>query len=126
MTFSNTYLCVNLISEVAVIMISELAKNCIDNDTIEFRNGDRMVDASEYRNTPISFAEAARILGIKTETLEGYVEQGLIKRMICEARVGKIDRHVSLCDILTIRGGKKALRRLSRAITTGAKHGRAE
>lgn len=49
------------------------------------------VDASEYRNTPISFAEAARILGIKTETLEGYVEQGLIKRMICEARVGKIE-----------------------------------
>ena len=87
---------------------------------------ERMVDASEYSNTPISFAEAARILGIKTETLEGYVEQGLIKRMICEARVGKIDRHVSLCDILTIRGGKKALRRLSRAITTGAKHGRVE
>ena len=87
---------------------------------------ERMVDASEYSNTPVSFAEAARILGIKTETLEGYVEQGLIERMICEARVGKIDRHVSLGDILTIRGGKETLRRLSRAITTGAKHGRAK
>ena len=87
---------------------------------------ERMVDASKYSNTPISFAEAARIIGIKTETFEGYVAQGIIKRMPCKTRRGKTDRHVSLGDILTIRGGKEALRRLSRAITTGAKHGRVE
>ncbi len=85
---------------------------------------EHMVDASQFSNTPVSFAEAARILGIKVTTLEGYVKQGIIKRMVCEPRVGKVDRQVSLCDILTIRGGKNALRKLSREVTTGMKYRR--
>lgn len=78
MTFSNTYLCVNLISEVAVIMISELAKNCIDNDTIEFRNGDRMVDASTaYTAVDIAEEEMIKKAVIAfVETCEMYAGKG--------------------------------------------------
>lgn len=84
-----------------------------------------MIDASTFKDTPVSFMEAARILDITINTLEGYVRQGLIKRMQCsDPKVGKRDRQISLHDILTIRGGKKTLRKLSREVTTGMKYGR--
>ena len=37
-----------------------------------------MVDASRYSRISVSFVEAARIIGIKLNTLERYVEQGII------------------------------------------------
>lgn len=76
-----------------------------------------MVDASRYSRTSVSFVEAARIIGIKLNTLERYVEQGIIKRMACTPRVGKADRQICLQDILEIRVGKTELRNMSRKIS---------
>lgn len=78
-----------------------------------------MVDASRYSRTAVSFAEAARIIGIKLNTLEGYIEQGIIKRMACTPRAGKDGRQICLQDILELRGGKTELRKISRKIAKG-------
>lgn len=78
-----------------------------------------MVDASKYSNTPMSYPVAARIIGIEVETLERYVEQGIIKRMVCTPQVGKDDRQICLQDILELRVGKTELRKISRKIAKG-------
>lgn len=59
-------------------MISELAKNYIDSDTIEFRNGDRMVDASTvYTAVDIAEEEMIKKAVIAfVETCEMYAGNG--------------------------------------------------
>lgn len=79
-----------------------------------------MIDASRYSKTSVSYAEAARIIGIEVETLKTYVEQGIIKRMACTPRVGKADRQICLQDILELRVGKTELRNMSRKISKKA------